>query len=49
MDPARRRILEVRIEDAVEADSLFRADGMPSSRAASSSRTTRCDVRNLDI
>ena len=50
MDPARRTLLQVRVEDAYEADSLFSTlMGDWSSRAARSSRQNALNVRNLDV
>ncbi len=50
MDPETRTLLQVRIEDAVEADEIFSTRwATRSSRAASSSRRTRSTCKNLDI
>ena len=50
MDPEKRRLLQVGVDDATRPTRSSRSSwAMPSSRAASSSKRTRSNVRNLDI
>jgi len=50
MDPARRTLLQVRVQDSVEADQIFTGPhGDLWSRAGTSFEQNALKVRNLDV